>query len=167
MSTSPKLTNQELLNLSAVLTYLSTAKGSDKNPVKGKFAMFINRFASAIEADVKALNKGMEPVDGVKVYMSEREALCRKHAAKDKHGEPVIEDKRYVMVDLGSFNVDLELLRQKHAEVIKHQEAKNLENAELLKLPATIEFKSTIKEDLIPDGVPADVIRPLLPWIEE
>jgi hypothetical protein len=83
-------------------------------PLHQRFSYAVAYNQDVVEREVKAFDAVVKNDKKYQLYDEERIALARKHANKDKDGEPVQRNGVYVMKDPLSFERALDALREKH-----------------------------------------------------
>lgn len=150
--------NLELFELYNGLEAVSNIGGA-------RFAYWVAKNKKIIQAELKLIESINEPTDWYKQFEQRRVSLCQKMATKDENWEPKIVWKSYDIEDIEAFNVELEELKKEHKSNLEEMEKKNQKYEELLNQDVTIDF-FTIKQEIIPEGITAKLLDPIMAVIE-
>jgi len=141
--------NHELLRLQEGINNVSNIKG-----VKFAYALMKNK--KLIDAEIKCLQKGIEPAKEYQEFNQKRIDLCKSHATKDDKNEPVIIDKNYVIGNQENFTIKVNALIAEYKNAIDTYEQQLKEYENLLNENTELDsqfYKMTI--DYLPEDISA------------
>lgn len=156
-----KLTNQELVDLSAGLQSVLNLSGA-------KFAYAIAKNIKIVSPKVQEIEKSLNPKKEFLEYDKKRADLAESFAEKDEKGNPKIEGERYLIPEARQeeFNTAVEKLKEVNKEVIKAREAQLTAFEESLKEEIEIELHLFPQADL-PDNITGRQIEGIMCIIDE
>ena len=135
---------------------------SELKGVKFAFAVLKNRkiFESQIEEDKAIFEKILTPSDDFKEFETKRIELCVDYSEKDENGLPIIENEQYKILDFSKFDVELNILSEKHKEAIDARKKQIDDYNSLMEEELVLEFKKISIEEL-PNDVSEKQLRVL------
>lgn len=152
-------TNKELIELNAVLNEVTNIKGK-------KFAYMVVKNKSLIEQELKVFEEiKRNPHPDYEKYELERKELCESHSKKDENGNIKSVDGKYDIEDMGAFQKDFEVLKEKYKEVIDDLQAAEQDFNNFLNDEAKVELVK-VKIDDLPDDIDAEFLLKLKSVIE-
>ncbi len=152
------MTKRELLILNQTFQTL------DLKGVKFNYAIAKN--SDKIKSEVKALQKIIEMSKDYKKFDDERIELVKKYSKKDDLGLPMVSDNQYILDNKEEFDVEFELLKDKHKTSVEEREKQLEEYNEILNERIEIDFYK-IKLELIPENISTSEMSVLFPLIIE
>lgn len=130
-----------------------------------KLAYNISKNKNKLKPIVKAFQEAIKPSEEYTKYDMERVELAKKHAKKDKDGNPVISSFEYVLEDKEAFEKELETLREKFKEAVEEHKKKAEESETLLDNDEEVELVKLKIQDF-PDNFPSSIFEGLETIIE-
>ncbi len=150
---------KELFALQAGLTAVGKLQGV-------KFAYAVAKNSQIIKHELKALQEAVKPSDKFIEFDQKRIELCRDHAEKDEKGSSIIVGSEFSIRDRQSFDIDLEGLREKHAEAVVQREAQVEEYEHLLEESCELSLHKIGKDDL-PENITAEQMLGIIEIVED
>lgn len=133
---------------------------------KTKFSFAIHKNMKLIKAETDSVREINKPVDGMRNFDIDRLALCEEMADKMEDGKAKIENNAYVIADMAAFEAKLLIVKEKHAEAIKQQQAKEAALQVILDEEVEINLHKILVDDL-PDNLTVAQINVLESIIRE
>jgi len=126
---------------------------SELKGVKFAFAVLKNRKKIEIQVDEdKAIFEHiLKPSEGFKEYEAKRIALCEANSEKDENGKPITEEDRYKIIDVKSFNVELENLSKEYEASIDDRKNQINEYNSLMEEDIELDYQVVSFDDLPTD----------------
>jgi hypothetical protein len=155
--------NWELLNLYQVLSSVSDLKGV-------KFSYFVVKNLSLIEREIKSLEKVIEASKDYYEFEEKRIELAKKHAKKDKDGEPKTKEvngkKVFDMESQVAFDKEFKALQKKNKKTLEEREKQIKEYNELIEQESDIKLHK-IKLSDIPEEINVSQMKAIESLIEK
>ena len=157
-----RMTNQEILNLHQglqnVLVYFGVVKST-------KLGYAIAKNKNKLKSNVTDLRESMEPID-TKEFDKERMALARKHATKDEDGKlkRTPDGANYIMENPEKYDDELNVLKEKHKEILDARDAQRKEEKEMLAIEEEVDLHKVKYSDL-PTDLPIGVTGVIFPFV--
>lgn len=150
--------NKELLELYEFLHKIN---------LKGvKFSYAIAKNISIIKPEVESLQKSIDMTEEYKEFDAKRIELAKKHAKKDKNGEPLVVDKNYVPENEAELEKKFAVLKEENKELVEARKKQMDEFNELLDKQNDVKlYKISIKD--IPEEISSQQMTQIFQLIEE
>lgn len=138
------------MNNKNLYEYLEALKGvSDLKGVKFAYTVIKNK--KKIEEELKILEEAIKPSTEFQDYENKRLQICNIHSEKHEDGTPVIEDNKFKIIDLDTFNEELSDLKEQYLESISERESQIMEYNNLLNEECDLELDKLVFTDLPQD----------------
>lgn len=126
---------------------------SELKGVKFAYAVLKNRkkIESQLEEDRPIFEKILEPTLGFKEYEEKRIELCKNHSEKDEDGEAITEGDRFKIIDVKTFNSELESLGKEYEESLSERKKQIEDYNNLMEENIDMDFKKVKFDDLPSD----------------
>lgn len=135
---------------------------SNVTELKGvKFAYTLIKNKKKIEEEIKILEEVVKASEDFSIYENQRIRLCEIHCEKDDNGKPIILENKYKILDIQSFDNELNSLKEKHMSSILERERQINEYNKMLEEDIEINLS---KIDFI--DIPTDITTAQLESIE-
>lgn len=150
--------NKELLELYEFLHKIN---------LKGvKFSYAIAKNIALIKPEVESLQKSIDMTEEYKEFDAKRIELAKKHAKKDKNGEPLVVDKNYVPGNEAELEKEFAVLKEENKELVEARKKQMDEFNELLDKQNDVKlYKINIKD--IPEEISSQQMTQIFQLIEE
>ena len=155
--------NTELVDLLAVINALN-----DKPDASPQFSFTLIRNKKIIEAVVESLREASKSPAEFLEYEEKRITLCRRMAARDEHGQPLVQNQNFLIADdkMDEFNRQIAELQTKYRDALKAQEDHKGEVDKLMDQEAEKVDLVRIPLTLFPPHVTPRQMEALLPIVD-
>ncbi len=159
------MTNLELIQFYNTLHSVGDLQGV-------KFAYAVSKNIYTIKPHIEALQASVASTEEFQQYEKERVELAKKHAKKNKEGNPITNTnldnntQSYEIENEDKFQKELEKLQEKHKNALQEREKQIEKYKELLQEEANIELHKIKVKDL-PEKITPQQMTGLFPIVEE
>jgi hypothetical protein len=87
-----------------------------------KFSYSVIKNKKKIEEEIKVLEEIIKPTNRYSAYESQRIQICEKHAEKDINNKAIIEDNKFKILDMTTFDIELNALKNDYLDDISERE---------------------------------------------
>ncbi len=151
--------NKDILILKQGLTMVSGLVGI-------KFAYGCAKNNSIIQGELEALDKAKEPTKEFAEYDEKRYELAKKHAKKDKDGNPLSENNSLIMENQEEWEKIFSDFKKDYTEVIAQREKQVEEYNKLLEEEVDVKLYQISLED-VPKEITTGQLLVIYPIIKE
>lgn len=133
---------------------------SEIKGVKFAFTVLKNRkkLENQVEEDRPIFEEILKPSEGFKNYEESRIALCENHSEKNEDGTAKTEGDKYSIIDIKTFNEELENLTEEYKVAVDDRKKQIDEYNNLMEEDITIEFQK-INLDFLPEDISESQLR--------
>jgi hypothetical protein len=152
------ITNQNVVDLQQGLNQVKNLSGI-------RFAYVIAKNLNKVNSEVETFRETIKPSDAYNEYEKERIELCELHANKDEKGKPVIIGNEYDgLAGNKAFDAQMEVLKEKHKEVIDARQKKIDDFNAFLKEESKLELHK-IDVNSVPKEITTGQLSGIMPII--
>lgn len=112
-----ELTKTQIIETFNALTVLQDIKGT-------KFSYFVLKNLAILDKEMKKLEVEVKPSEKYLEWDKKRSELCKTFSQKDSEGNPVVQNKRYVIANKETFDKELDKLKFGYNTIIKEHETR-------------------------------------------
>ena len=154
--------NNELVDLLSVINALA-----DKPDASPQFSYTLIRNKKIIEPVVESLREASKSPAEFREYEEKRIALCRRMAARDDRGQPLVQNQNFLIADdkMDEFNRQIAELQAKYREALKAHEDHKAEVEKLMAQESDAVDLVRIPLTLFPPHVTPRQMEALLPIV--